>query len=165
MSYPTRARYGLRLLVRLAIQDDARHLSMADIAQEEGVSVKYLEQIVTLLKPLGILQATRGAKGGYALVRDPAEIYLDKVFASLGALDDPVPCFDDPTICARVDICTTRPFWMQLDHRMRDYLSGTSLADVVAIAPQGGAEFDPEFSREARAVGCDKGLGCAAPVK
>ncbi|CAK7041254.1 MAG: HTH-type transcriptional regulator CymR [Desulfovibrio sp.] len=148
MSYPTRARYGLRLLVRLALQGDDRHLSMAEIAQEEGVSVKYLEQIVSLLKPLGILQSVRGARGGYSLVCSPEDITMDQVFASLGALSSPVPCIDDTTICNRVDVCTTLPFWNDLNAAMRTYLKGVTLAAIVASAPQGGLEFLPELHFE-----------------
>lgn len=150
MSYPTRVRYGLRFLVRLALQDEPGHLSMTEIAQEEGISVKYLEQIVSLLRPLGILQSIRGARGGYALARVPAEVYLDKVFTSLGGLEASAPCFTDTSVCSRVKVCTTRPFWMQLDHRMRSYLGGVSLADVVAIALSRGTEFERGFSRGTR---------------
>ena len=141
MAYPTRVRYGLRLLVRLALQDESRRLSMSEIAQEEGVSIKYLEQIVSLLKPLGILESVRGARGGYCLVTDPAQIAMDKVFESLGGLSAPAPCFDDSGVCCRVDVCTTRPFWGKLDRHLREYLGNMSLADVVADAPKGGLEF------------------------
>lgn len=141
MAYPTRVRYGLRLLVRLALQDESRRLSVSEIAQEEGVSVKYLEQIVTLLKPLGILESVRGARGGYCLVVDPSCIPMDKVFESLGCLSSPAPCFEDADVCSRVDICTTRPFWGKLDAHMRQYLESLSLADVVVDAPKDGMEF------------------------
>lgn len=141
MAYPTRVRYGLRLLVRLAIQDESRRLSMTEIAQEEGVSIKYLEQIVSLLKPLGILGSVRGARGGYCLVKDPAEICMDAVFESLGGLSASTPCLDGAVVCSRVGVCTTKPFWMKLDHRMRGFLQSVSLADIVAEAPKDGVEF------------------------
>lgn len=114
---------------------------MNEIAQEEGVSIKYLEQIVSLLKPLGILESVRGARGGYCLIKDPAEISMDRVFESLGGLSSPAPCFDDMSVCSRVDVCTTKPFWRKLDIQVRSYLSDMSLADVVADAPRDGAEF------------------------
>lgn len=141
MAYPTRVRYGLRLLVRLALQDESRRLSVSEIAQEEGVSIKYLEQIVSLLKPLGILESVRGAHGGYRLVVDPAQIPMDKVFESLGCLAFPAPCFENADICSRMDVCTTRPFWGKLDAHMREYLGAMSLADVVADTPKDGMEF------------------------
>lgn len=141
MAYPTRVRYGLRLLVRLALQDESRRLSMSEIAQEEGVSIKYLEQIVSLLKPLGILESTRGARGGYSLVKDPSAIPMDKIFESLNGLSFPAPCVDDAAVCRRLNVCTTRPFWIKLDRHIREYLKGLSLADVVADIPKDCREF------------------------
>lgn len=136
MSYPTRARYGLRLLVRLALQSDDRHLSIAEIAHEEGVSVKYCEQIVSLLKPMGVLRSIRGARGGYSLLCDASEISMDRVFSSLGVLTPPVPCINDPSVCERFVICTTRSFWVELDARRRAFLRGITLADIAANAPE-----------------------------
>lgn len=145
-NYSTRVRYGLRLLVRLALQDNARHLSIGEIAVEEGVSVKYLEQIVSLLKPLGILTSIRGARGGYALLCDPAEVTMDKVFEGLGGLAPSAPCFTDSAACGRANVCTTRPFWQDFDTYMRQYLERMTLADIVATAPQGGMEFALGYS-------------------
>ena len=145
-SYSTRVRYGLRLLVRLALQGSTHHLSIGDIAVEEGVSVKYLEQIVSLLKPLGILTSVRGARGGYILQCDPSEITMDKVFKSLGGLKYSTPCFVDATSCERIEVCTTRPFWQDFDAYMRRYLEKVTLAEIVAKAPRGGVEFSLNFS-------------------
>lgn len=114
---------------------------MNEIAQEEGVSIKYLEQIVSLLKPLGILESVRGAHGGYCLIKEPSSISLAEIFASLGALSPSSPCLENPNICPRVDVCTTKPFWQEFDMHIHAYLAGVSLADVVAAGPKGGAEF------------------------
>lgn len=144
-NYPTRVRYGLRLLVRLALQDGAQHLSIGDIAQEEGVSVKYLEQIVSLLKPLGVLASVRGAHGGYSLTRSADQISVEQVLEALGGLNAPAPCFENKALCGRVNVCTTRTFWHDFDMQMRKYLGSVSLADVIAKAPQGDVEFLPDF--------------------
>ena len=114
---------------------------MSEIAQEEGVSIKYLEQIVSLLKPLGILESVRGARGGYCLIKEPSAVSMIEIFQSLGGLSASSPCLENPDICSRIDICTTKPFWQKLDIHVHAYLAGVSLADVVADAPKGGAEF------------------------
>ncbi|SBV91835.1 Transcriptional regulator (fragment) [uncultured delta proteobacterium] len=147
MAYPTRVRYGLRLLVRLALQEESR-LSMNEITLEEGVSIKYLEQIVSLLKPLGILESVRGARGGYCLICNPGEITMDRVFESLGGLAASAPCFEDESICSRVDVCTTKPFWGQFDTHVRGFLKGKTLADIVASAPKGNLEFSRKNALE-----------------
>lgn len=143
--YPTRVRYGLRLLVRLALQGETQHVSIGDIAQEEGVSVKYLEQIVSLLKPLGILASIRGARGGYILTRDPAEVTLDQVFESLGGLSPSAPCFKHTEECPRINVCTTRPFWRDFDAHTREYLRKTTLAQIMGSVSRGGLGFEPGF--------------------
>lgn len=71
MRYSTRTRYGLRFLINLAGRPAGSCVQLAEIAREEGVSVKYLEQIVRVLRPAGILRSARGAKGGYALAKSP----------------------------------------------------------------------------------------------
>lgn len=143
MAFPTRVRYGLRLLVRLAVQRPERLASITDIAMMEKISVKYLEQIVSMLKPLGILTSTRGPRGGYALAKAPQEITLDEVFSSLGGIDTPAPCIcKDKYDCDRVTICATRPFWLELDLHMRDFLRNKTLQNLVDNAP-GRNEFTP----------------------
>ena len=77
MRYSTRTRYGLRFLINLAGRPAGACVQLAEIAREEGVSVKYLEQIVRVLRPAGILRSARGAKGGYALAKSPDAIRMD----------------------------------------------------------------------------------------
>lgn len=81
MRYSTRTRYGLRFLINLAGRPAGSCVQLAEIAREEGVSVKYLEQIVRVLRPAGILRSARGAKGGYALAKSPDAIRMDEVRA------------------------------------------------------------------------------------
>ena len=83
MRYSTRTRYGLRFLINLAGRPAGSCVQLAEIAREEGVSVKYLEQIVRVLRPAGILRSARGAKGGYALAKSPEAIRMDEVFERL----------------------------------------------------------------------------------
>lgn len=83
MRYSTRTRYGLRFLINLAARPAGSCVQLAEIAREEGVSVKYLEQIVRVLRPAGILRSARGAKGGYALAKSPDAICMDEVFEHL----------------------------------------------------------------------------------
>ena len=83
MRYSTRTRYGLRFLINLAGRPAGSCVQLAEIAREEGVSVKYLEQIVRVLRPAGILRSARGAKGGYALAKSPDVICMDEVFEHL----------------------------------------------------------------------------------
>ena len=104
---------------------------MAEIAREEGVSVKYLEQIVRVLRPAGILRSARGAKGGYALAKSPDAIRMDEVFERLEGHISPVECLHGAKNCEREGVCPTRWFWRELDDHMRMFLKGMTLARFV----------------------------------
>ena len=165
MAYSTRIRYGLRLLANLANQGANRYVSIAEIAEEEGVSTKYLEQIVGLLRPLGILSSLRGARGGYALTCSPADVSLESVFETLGGLPAPVPCADTTEVCERISFCVTRPFWLEFDAHVRQYLRAQTLADLATdvALPDAG----PLFSAfPPRGVGrCSGGRGALTPAR
>ena len=126
MRYSTRTRYGLRFLINLAGRPAGSCVQLAEIAREEGVSVKYLEQIVRVLRPAGILRSARGAKGGYALAKSP-----DEVFEHLEGHISPVECLYGTKNCEREGACPTRCFWRELDEHMRMFLKGMTLARFV----------------------------------
>lgn len=131
MRYSTRTRYGLRFLINLAGRPAGSCVQLAEIAREEGVSVKYLEQIVRVLRPAGILRSARGAKGGYALAKSPDAICMDEVFEHLEGHISPVECLHGKKTCEREDVCPTRQFWLELDEHMRMFLKEMTLARFV----------------------------------
>ena len=131
MRYSTRTRYGLRFLINLAERPEVSCEQLAEIAREEGVSVKYLEQIVRVLRPAGILRSARGAKGGYALAKSPDAICMVEVFEHLEGHISPVECLHGAKSCEREGACPTRWFWRDLDEHMRVFLKGMTLARFV----------------------------------
>ncbi len=129
MRFSTRTRYGLRFLLRLTAQPEGTLLQLSQVAQEEHISSGYLEQIVRVLKPLGILRAARGAGGGYALAKPPEEITLEEIFLYLEGGISPVSCLEGK-FCSREDQCSTRTFWLALDEHVRLYLRTLTLKDI-----------------------------------
>lgn len=133
MRFSTRTRYGLRFLLRLAAQPKGELLQLSQIANNEAISPGYLEQIVRALRPLGILKATRGSGGGYALCKPPEEINLEDVIVHLEGEISPVRCLSEP--CERQDVCTTRKFWQDFNSHLRVYLHSKNLRDLEASTP------------------------------
>ncbi len=129
--YSTRTRYGLRFLVNLASRPEGACVQLAEIAREEGISAKYLEQIVRTLRPSGILKSSRGARGGYALARPASEIFMDEVFGYLEGHTAPVECLCAGSSCSRKRACSTREFWMEMDRQIRIFLACVPLARFV----------------------------------
>ena len=146
MRYSTRTRYGLRFLINLAGRPPGSCVQLAEIAREEGLSIKYLEQIVRALRPAGLLRSSRGARGGYALAKAPEDISMCAVFEALEGRITPVDCLHDAHPCAREAQCPSRWFWKALDGHMRDFLGGVTLARFIEregglspTIPEGGA--------------------------
>jgi Rrf2 family protein len=102
MKLSTRTRYGVRAILELALNDDKGPLQLKIIAHRQDISLKYLEQLMAILRTTGFVKSLRGAKGGYVLAKAANQIKLSDVF---GALEGPsaitVECLDDDSYCAR----------------------------------------------------------------
>lgn len=144
MKLSTRSRYGTRLLVDMARHYSQGPIHLSDIARRQGVSVKYLEQIIIPLKKAGLVQSIRGPKGGHQLARPPAEITVAEI---VGVLEDGlnlVACTVRPEVCERAEVCPTRIVWAEATQAMLARLEGITLADLARLAlPEEGATEPP----------------------
>ena len=132
MVISTKGRYALRLMLDIAMQDGTSPVHLHDIAERQGVSFKYLEQIVPPLSKAGFLKSVRGANGGYLLTRDPSEITTGDILRAGEGNLAPVACLaSDEIDCPRADLCVTLPFWKGLDEAITAYIDSVTLADLV----------------------------------
>ncbi|MBS7407305.1 MAG: RrF2 family transcriptional regulator [Coriobacteriales bacterium] len=132
MVISTKGRYALRLMLDIAMQDGTSPVPLHDIAERQGVSFKYLEQIVPPLSKAGFLKSVRGANGGYLLTRDPSEITTGDILRAGEGNLAPVACLaSDEIDCPRADLCVTLPFWKGLDEAITAYIDSVTLADLV----------------------------------
>lgn len=134
MKYSTRTRYGLRFLVYLGTEGGGRFVQLGEISEAEGISQKYLEQIVRLLKPAGILTSARGITGGYKLAMDPDEVTLERLFEVLEGDLAPISCLREDEGCVRAKRCTTISMWEELEELVRGFLSARTLGQLVREA-------------------------------
>jgi len=128
---PTRVRYGVRALAELAAAYPARSVTVKELAQKQRLSIKYLEQIMAVLKAVGLVSAARGRHGGYTLTSPPESINLRSVFQVLGGDPTFVECVANPQTCAMTGDCLTRDTWVELREAMQRILEGTTLRDLV----------------------------------
>ena len=127
----TKAQYGMRALVELAMMgDDA--VSLRTIAERQDLSHQYLEQIFSVLRRAGIVESIRGAHGGYRLARPTDQIDSLEVVQLLEGSIAPVACIDDHEACVRMGQCSTETLWRRVDFAVRQVLGSTTLADLVA---------------------------------
>ena len=132
MKVSSRGRYALKIMIDLAINNNGDFISLKDIAQRNGMSIKYSEQIVSLLNKAGYLNTARGNNGGYKLNRSPKEYRVGDILrASEGDLA-PIGCLENENnSCDRKDKCSTLPFWEGLDKVINDYVDSKTLADII----------------------------------
>lgn len=115
----------------------ARHhgqdwIAMKEIAAEEGISKKYLEQVVSPLTGAGLLEVKRGQAGGFRLSRDPEEITLADIMAVSEDGLELMECLTEFSSCSNVDGCVSKNIWGGLQDAINDYLRSRTLADVIA---------------------------------
>lgn len=130
MKISTKTRYGMRFMIDLAQNEGEGCVALKEVAERQGISKKYLEQVVAPLVAAELLTVTRGNQGGYRLARPAAEITLaDVVAASEDGLEllDCTSCLD---ACERAEACTSRRVWGGLEQAMKDFLEGRTLADI-----------------------------------
>jgi len=134
MKISTRTRYGMRAMACLAQHYGGGPLSVREMAEANGLPVKYLEQLCGTLKSAGLLMSVRGAGGGYVLARPPGQIRLLDIFQALEGAVAPVRCIEDGRPCRRRGDCLTRGIWEHLAQAMRGALEEQTLADVLSGA-------------------------------
>ncbi len=134
MKVNTRVRYGLRAILRIAEGYGGPPVSISTISEEQGISGKYLEQVISPLRRSGLVISQKGVKGGYVLARDPGEITLWHVIQALDSHPHLVECVDDPATCSRLDGCVAHSVWKMLDARMQEFWKSFTLGELLHAA-------------------------------
>jgi Rrf2 family transcriptional regulator, cysteine metabolism repressor len=132
MKLSTRTRYGVRAMLALAESYGKEPVQLKHIAAQQQISVKYLEQLMTMLKSAGIVSSVRGSKGGYILAKPPKDITLSECFNSLEGSIITVECLKNQNYCSRSDNCAAREVWAEVDKAVRNVLESTTLKDIIS---------------------------------
>ena len=143
MKISTRGRYALRMMLDIALHSDEGSISLKSIAQRQEISVKYLEQIVTPLSRGGLLQATRGAQGGYRLNRLPEDYTVGEILRTIEGSLAPVACLDSvEAYCQRIGQCVTVEVYRRIDEAIDNVVDSITLQELVDIQHEkwGGVE-------------------------
>lgn len=132
MKISTKGRYALRMLIDLAEHQQDGFVSLKDVANRQGISKKYLEQIVAMLNRPDILRTNRGYQGGYRLAKPASEYTVGDVLRITEGGLEPVSCLDENSAqCERADFCATLPIWKGLSKVINEYLDSVTLQDLV----------------------------------
>ena len=129
MKMSSKARYGLYVAVELAKNYDSGVIvNVATLSQATGVTEKYLEQIIALMKKAEIVESTRGASGGYKLTTSPDEISVGRILRAVEDNLEIVDCLHSG--CANSGKCVARSLWGKLYDNINSYLDTISLKQL-----------------------------------
>ncbi len=128
----TRGRYAIRVLIDLAENYGGPKVPLKDIAERQGISLKYLESIMPLLVRNGIVSGSHGKGGGYELDLPPSECMVGPILRITEGSMCAVACLEDGGVpCERADTCRTLPMWKKLDDLINGYLDTVSIQDLM----------------------------------
>lgn len=132
MIISTRGRYALRVMIDLAENGNGSYIAMKKIAERQGISLKYLEQILPVLTQNNIVEGIHGKGGGYRLTRRPDEYRVGEILRLTEGDLAPVSCLESGAApCERRGECKTLPMWTKLHDMITDYLDSVFLSDLM----------------------------------
>lgn len=133
MKISTKGRYALRLMLDLAINDVGVPIRIKEISARQGISVKYLEQIISILAHAGYVKSIRGAQGGYRLAKAPKDYTVGMILRLTEGNLSPVVCLEDEdNQCPRLSECVTVRLWNELNEAIKGVIDKYTLADLVS---------------------------------
>lgn len=143
MRLTTKGRYAVTAVLDLAIHQGRGPIALADIAQRQGISLSYLEQLFAKLRKRGLVISVRGPGGGYNLAREAGAIHVAEVITAVDENVDTTRCGGEGN-CKGEGPCLTHDLWMDLSDRIYGYLNNISLKDLVDRGIEAQASRQPK---------------------
>lgn len=142
MKISTKGRYALRLMLDLALYGNQEPVRLRDVARRQEISIKYLEQIISVLQKAGYVRSIRGAQGGYHLMKAPEDYTVGMILRLIEGDLAPVACLEDEVNqCPRQASCVTLRLWKELDAAIRGVVDKYTLADLVEWSKEGTLDY------------------------
>lgn len=131
MKVSTKGRYALRLMLDLALEE-GQMVKLKDVAKRQEISVKYLEQIISVLQKCGYVKSMRGPGGGYTLAKKPGEYTVGMILRQIEGSLAPVSCLEEEeNSCSRSGGCVTLRLWQMIYDAINGVVDHVTLADLV----------------------------------
>ncbi len=132
MKLSTKGRYGLRAMVDLAVHGEGGHVAVSGIAERQGISGKYLEQIFSSLRKAGLVKSVKGAQGGYVLADKASNITVGAVLRALEgdlAVVDEAPASEAAEINS-IEYCIKLHVWDKMAETLNRFVDSLTLEDL-----------------------------------
>ena len=132
MIVSTKGRYALRVMVCFANRGNEEYIPLKEIAEQEQISQKYLESIMTTLSKAGFVDAVHGKGGGYRLNRKAEEYTVGSILKLTEGSLSAVSCTaQGAAACSRSECCNALPMWEKLDRMIDEFFEGITIADLL----------------------------------
>ncbi|MDD6037456.1 MAG: Rrf2 family transcriptional regulator [bacterium] len=133
MKISTKGRYALRIMIDLAQNGNGKPIPLKEISGRQNITLKYMEQIMTMLMRAGYVRSFRGNNGGYTLAKSAGEYTIGDILRMTEGSMVPIACLDEnQNGCMRKDACETFAFWEGLGKVINEYLDSATLEDLVS---------------------------------
>lgn len=132
MKFSTKTRYGIRAMIEIASETTGAGVFQKDIAENQDISIKYLDHIISALKASDLIRNVKGKKSGYVLTKSPSDI---SIFDIHNAFENGICVIDCVSLnfkCEKQDSCNAQVFWKGLNEVVLNYFKSTSLQDVIS---------------------------------
>ena len=130
MKISSKGRYAVRILIDIATSDK-EYVSISEISERQGISIKYLEKIMNILVKGKLVESLLGQKGGYKLSKSPKKCSVAEIFSLTGDAPVLAPCQISPNKCPKLKNCTTIGYWENLQKLIYGNLEKISLQDII----------------------------------
>lgn len=142
MRISTKGRYAVRLLLDIAVYDEVEPVRLKDTAERQNISMKYLEQIISVLVRAGFVKSIRGPQGGYRLVKEPKDYTVGMILRQVEGSLAPVSCLeDDVNQCERQAGCVSLRIWKELDEAINSVVDKYTLQDLIDWQEELGCDY------------------------
>lgn len=147
MKISTKGRYALRVMVYLAEHYSEKYISIRSISENENISQKYLEQIVSKLSKSGLVKSARGAYGGYRLSKEPAKCSIGEILRTMEGNFLVVNCLDDDTKCTQKSSCLTHDVWSLIQLAINGVVNNLTLGDLLVLKEEKDTKNDLDLDK------------------
>jgi len=133
MKFSTKGRYGLKAMVDLAAHNDEGQVVLKSIAERQGLSESYLEQLFAVLKKAKLIKSIRGSQGGYSLALSPDKITVADILNALEGVLIKTKCIieNGKSSCSRFDYCVTKNVWIKIQKEIDNVTNNITLQQLV----------------------------------
>lgn len=128
MKISSKGRYAVRIMTEIA-KSKEKCVSVSEIANNQNISIKYTEQIISKLVKSKLVESFRGTTGGYKLIKSPKDINIAQILSTTGDAPNLAPCINSN--CNRKSECETIGCWETLNTLIYNYLSSITLQDIL----------------------------------